>query len=532
MSELKELESLLAQGKITRRDFLARLSAIGIAAALSPTLLTATVRAAKPVKGGRLRLGMAGGSTTDSLDPATMTDAMTYNINWQIRNCLVEVDYEGDLVPELAASWEPTADASNWRFKLRRGVEFHNAKSLEADDVVYSINHHRGKDSKSPAKSLVAPIKDIKPDGKHTVVFTLKESNADFPFIMSDPHLPIVPAGTKGADWEEGIGTGGYKLISYAPGYNALAKRNPNYWKEGRAHFNEVETNGIANVTDRIVALHRGQIDVMNRFELRLNHLLPRARDIQIINITGTKHYSIPMLTDREPFNNNDVRLALKYAINREQLLKKILRGYGSVGNDHPIAPAQKYHASKLPQRKYDPDRARFLMKKSGMSDYTFSLHAADAAWPGAKAADAAMLFKAQAAKAGINIQIIIEPDDGYWSKVWMKKTWVMCYWSGRATADWMFSTAYADVSAWNDTFWKHKRFNTLLKEARAELNEAKRREMYVEMQRIVHDEGGVIIPAFANNIDIANQKLKFENPAGNWEMDGHRAAERWWFES
>jgi peptide/nickel transport system substrate-binding protein len=369
MSELKELESLLTQGKITRRDFLARLSALGITAAVSPALMATQARAAKHKKGGRFRLGMAGGSTTDSLDPATMEDYMTYNINWQIRNCLVEVDYEGNLVSELAESWDSSPDAAKWIFKLRKGVEFHNGKSLEADDVMYSINHHRGKDSKSAAKSLVAPIKNIKPDGKHTVVFTLKESNADFPFIMSDPHLPIVPAGTQGADWEKGIGTGGYTFISHEPGYNALTKRNPNYWKEGRAHFDEVETIGIANVTDRIVALHRGQIDAMNRFDLRLNHLLPRARGIQIINVTGTKHYSIPMLTDREPFNNNDVRLALKYAINREQLLEKILRGYGSLGNDHPIAPTQKFHASALPQRKYDPDKARFLMKKAGMLD-------------------------------------------------------------------------------------------------------------------------------------------------------------------
>jgi peptide/nickel transport system substrate-binding protein len=532
MSELKKLESLLTQGKITRRDFLARLSMLGITAALSPALWAAPAGAAKPKKGGRFRIGMAGGSTTDSLDPATITDAMAYNINWQTRNCLVEIDYKGNPIPELAESWDTNADATHWRFVLRRSVEFHDGKSLEAEDVVYSINHHRKQDSKSAAKSIVEPIKDIKTDGKHTLVFTLKESNADFPFIMSDPHLTIVPAGTQGLDWEKGIGTGGYRLIRYAPGYNALTKRNPNYWKDGRAHFDEVETIGIANVTERIVALHRGQIDAMNRFELRLNHLLPRARGIQIINITGTKHYSIPMLTDREPFNNNDVRLALKYAIDRGQLLKKILRGYGSLGNDHPIAPAQKYHAAELPQRTYDPDKARFHMKKAGMLDYTFNLHAADAAWPGVKSADAAMLYKEHAAKAGIKIEVIVEPDDGYWRKVWMKKPWVMCYWSGRATADWMFSTAYAEDSVWNDTFWKHERFNKLLKQARAELNEAKRHEMYVEMQRIVHSEGGVIIPVFANNIEVANQKIRFENPAGNWEMDGHRAAERWWFES
>ena len=147
MSELKQLERLLTQGKITRRDFLARLSALGITATLSPAFLATPAKAATPQKGGRLKLGLAGGSTTDSLDPGTMTDAMAMSINWQVRNCLVEVDYKGHPVPELAESWEALPGAAKWAFKLRRDVEFHNGKALEAEDVIFSINHHRGIDS-------------------------------------------------------------------------------------------------------------------------------------------------------------------------------------------------------------------------------------------------------------------------------------------------------------------------------------------------------------------------------------------------
>jgi len=530
MLDLKQLEHLLTQGKISRREFMTRVAALGLTAAVSPALLATRVKAAAPQKGGRLKLGMAGGSTTDSLDPATMTDAMAYNINWQIRNCLVEVDDKGNPIPELAESWESSPDAAKWVFKLRQSVEFHNGKTMKAADVIASINRHRGKESKSAAKGIVDPIADIKIDGDDTLVFTLKEGNADFPYILSDPHLTIVPAGTSGADWDKGLGTGGYTLIEWEPGFRALTKRNPNYWKEGRAHFDEIETLGIADVTARMTALNTGQIDAMNRFELKLIHLLKRVSGIQIINVTGTRHFSIPMLTDREPFNNNDVRLAMKYAIDREQMLKLILRGFGSLGNDHPIAPNQKYYASELPQRAYDPDKARFHLKKAGMLDYTFKLHAADAAFGGA--VDAAVIYKEHAAKAGINIEVVREPDDGYWSNVWMKKPWVMCYWSGRATADWMFSTAYASDANWNDTFWKHTRFNKLLKEARAELNEKRRHELYVECQKIVRDEGGVVIPMFANYIEAASHKIRFVQPAGNWEMDGHRAAERWWYES
>jgi peptide/nickel transport system substrate-binding protein len=500
MPDLKQLEDLFTRGKINRREFMTRVAALGLMAAVSPVLLASPVKAATPKKGGRLRLGMAGGSTTDSLDPATMTDA------------------------------ESSADAAKWIFKLRKGVEFHNGKTMSAEDVSTSINWHRDKESKSAAKGIVDPIADIRIDGDYTLVFTLKEGNADFPYILSDPHLTIVPAGTSGADWDKGLGTGGYTLVEWEPGFRALTKRNPNYWKEGRAHFDEIETIGIADVTARMTALNTDQIDAMNRFELKLIHLLKRVTGIQIINVTGTRHYSIPMLTDREPFNNNDVRLAMKYAIDREQMLKLILRGFGSLGNDHPIAPNQKYYASELLQRAYDPDKAKFHMKKAGMLDYTFKLHAADAAFGGA--VDAAVLYKEHAAKAGIKIEVVREPNDGYWSNVWMKKPWVMCYWTGRATADWMFSTAYAADANWNDTFWKHERFNKLLKEARAELDEKRRHELYIECQSILRDEGGVVIPMFANHIEAANNKIRFEQPAGNWEMDGNRAAERWWFES
>jgi peptide/nickel transport system substrate-binding protein len=211
-------------------------------------------------------------------------------------------------------------------------------------------------------------------------------------------------------------------------------------------------------------------------------------------------------------------------------MVNKILKGYGELGNDHPISSVNRYHASNIEQHSYDPDKAKFHMKKAGMLDHTFNLHAADAAFAGA--VDAAVLYQESAKKAGIKVKVVREPDDGYWSNVWTKKEWCMCYWSGRPTEDMMFSVAYAAGAPWNDSRWSHDKFNKLLKEARAELDDNKRRQMYTEMQSICKDEGGVIIPVFANNIEVANQKVGIENPAGNWEMDGHRAAERWWFAS
>ena len=235
------------------------------------------------------------------------------------------------------------------------------------------------------------------------------------------------------------------------------------------------------------------------------------------------------MLIDQKPFDNNDVRMALKLGVDRPAMLKTVLRGHGALGNDHPISLANRFHAAELPQRAYDPDKAKWHLKQAGMEGLEVNLSAADAAFAGA--VDAAVLYKEYAAKAGINITVVREPNDGYWSNVWLKKGWGACYWGGRATEDWMFSTAYEGGVPWNDTHMDHKRFNELLLLGRAELDEKKRRGIYVEMQRIVRDEGGVVVPVFANYVFAMADKVQHDKQmSNNMDLDGHKAIERWWF--
>ena len=156
------------------------------------------------------------------------------------------------------------------------------------------------------------------------------------------------------------------------------------------------------------------------------------------------------------------------------------------------------------------------------------SLSAANAAFAGA--IDAATLFHEQAAKAGITIEVVTEPDDAYWSNVWMKKPFVVSYWGGRPTEDWMFSQVYASNSKWNESFWSNATFDKLLLEARAELDDNKRRDLYVQMQGIVRDEGGSIIPMYANYVDARSTRVTHgEKIASNWELDGRKLLERWW---
>jgi len=520
-------KSKILTGGISRRGVLQGATALGTAALLGP--LAAGRASAAPKKGGMLRIGMGHGATSDSYDPATWDQAFVQVFATARHGNLTEIAADGSLVGEVAESWEASADAVTWTFKVRKDLAFHSGKTVTAEDVIASINYHRGEESKSAAKPIVEVISDMRSDGSDTVVMTLNAGNADFPFILSDYHLPIMASAGGKIDPTSSDGCGGYIVESYEPGVGAKLKRNPNYWKSDRAHFDGLEILVILDATARQNALITGEVDVIDKIDLNTVHLLKRAPGIKVLSTTGTQHYVFPMDARAAPFNDNNVRLALKYAIDRQEMVDKILNGYGSVGNDHPIGPSQRYHAAELEQHSYDPDKAKSFLKKAGLTSLDVSLSAADAAFTGA--VDAGVLYAEKAAAAGINITVVREPNDGYWDSVWMQKPWVASYWGGRATEDWMFSTAYADGAPWNESFWSHEKFNKLLAQARSELDDTKRRQAYVDMQSICSNEGSTVIPMFASYVMAHTDKVMTPETVGaNWTLDGFRAVERWWF--
>lgn len=519
----------------TRRTVLGGAAAAGAAAAMGPAVLGGNAAGADshmPKRGGTLRIGMGHGSTTDTLDPATFENAFASSMGMGgLFNYLTAVDEKNQLAPELAEEWEATPDAMTWTFKIRKGVVFHNGKTMTPDDVVASLNYHRGEDSISAVSSLFEQVVDIRAEGDKVVV-ELNAGNGDYPYIVSDYHLGIQPSDGEGniADPKSGIGAGSYMVVEYEPGVAATLERNPNYWKTNAAWFDAVQMTTIADSGARQNAIMSGQVDVIDRVDLKTADLLERHPDVDLVEATGTLHYTLPMRTDMAPFDDNNVRMALKYAMNREEVVDKILRGHGVPGQDTPITPANRYYADDIEAASYDPDKARWYLKQSGLDSLAVDLSTADAAFVGA--VDAAVLYKEHAAAAGIDINVIREASDGYWSNVWMNKPFSTCYWGGRPTEDWMFSTAYAADAPWNDTFWKHDRFNELLIQARAELDEGLRREMYREMQQILATEGGVLVAMYANHVDAASTALRHgPDVAGNWGLDGGRLMERWWFD-
>jgi peptide/nickel transport system substrate-binding protein len=527
MSGFDGYDDILRRGGLDRRS-LGRLAAMLGAGASLGALLPGIARAQEePKQGGDLMIGITGGATTDTLNPLVSTASIHAASNFMWGNCLVEYGTDGSAVPELAESWEPSADAKTWKFNIRKGVTFHNGKELTAEDVVWSLNLHRGEKSESGASGYMKQVTDVKADGTHAVIVQLESGNADLPYLMTDYHLVIMP---KDSDLASGIGTGGYKVTEFDPGVRVFAERNENYFKAGRANVASVELVAISDPAARTAALQTGQINVMERVDPKTVELMGRVPGIVIHQASGGGHYPLLMRCDTAPFDNVDFRLGLKYAANRADIVDKVLRGLGKVGNDHPIPSGDPFFAKSLEQRAYDPDKAKFHMKKAGYGGEAIPLSTSDAAFSGA--VDTAVLYQQHAAAADIKIDVIREPSDGYWDDVWMKKPFSVSYWGGRPTADLMLTVAYKSDAAWNDTFWRRPDFDKILLEARAELDKAKRQEMYTQLQTMVRDDGGALIPMFNDFVDASAENVKNFELSPQYGLCGMRAPERVWIDA
>ncbi|BCH05305.1 peptide ABC transporter substrate-binding protein (plasmid) [Mesorhizobium sp. 131-2-5] len=502
------LSGRVAKGKLSRREFLGRAAVLGVSAAFANNLLVTAAMAEEAVKGGVLKAGLQGGSATDSLDPAAILGNATFIFSRQWGEQLVERAADGELRPQLAEEWGASKDAKVWTFKIRKGVQFHNGKEMTPADVLATLERHSDANSKSGALGSLQSIDKIAVDGQN-VVFTLKGANSDFPFVMNSHLLVIQPNGGKDNP-TAGIGTGPYKVIVNEPGVRHGGERFAGYWRDDRGFADQIDIVIINDGTARISALQSGQVNMISRVDPKVVELLKRSPNITIRNVGSRGHYLFVCQCDTAPFDNNDLRLALKYAIDREEMVQKILAGYGSVGNDTPICNTYPFF-TEMEQRKYDPDKAAFHYKKSGHSG-SLTLHTSDVAFPGA--VEAAELFQQSAAKAGISLDVKREPGDGYWSQY---DKWPMAasFFGGRPTQDLTFSLEYLSKASWNESHFSNERFDQMLVLARGELDADKRKKLYADMGQIVRDEGGNIIPMFNDFIDATGPQV------GGWVADG-----------
>jgi len=525
MTRMTDPKGSAMRNTIGRRSFIVGAAALGGSGLLSGI---AGQAARAQTRGGRLRIAWNAASARDTLAPTRLTSTLDWARGFQIMSPLVRFTPDMKPTGDLAESWEPVAGGKEWIFNLRRGVTFHNGKELTAQDVVYSMNLHRGEDSDSPIKTWFSQVTDVTALDKHQVKFSLEAPNADMPQLLAWPNTVVVPDGF--TNFANPVGTGPFRLSLLEPGVRMVAARNDSYHFEGRPYVDEVETFGISDTQARTNALLAGDVHYFLRADPKTVSLLERSPGVEVVNAAGGRHISMPMMADRAPTNDPNLRKALRLMADRKAMLDNVLKGYGALGNDTPVPASNPFHAEFLPQREMDLDLAKFHLRKAGMENASLELHTSTAAG-GPSGPDIALLFRETAAKAGLDLQVVRQPSDGYWSAVWMKHAFHMSNWMPRPTIDLILTQLYQSEASWNEGQFKNERFDQVIKEARSELDFNRRKELYGEAQKLLYDEGASIIPLFTNWLDAKSEKLKGYTAHPFGEADGYRLSEHVWLE-
>lgn len=526
-----ERERLIAAVRhgASRREMLGLLGALGIGAGLGGALIgsATTAHAQAPRKGGKIRVAGFGTSTADTLDPAKQSYSTDYCRCTMFYNGLTELD--PNMNPKLALAESIENDkATVWTIKLRKGVQFHNGKELNAEDVVFTLKRHHDPATGSKAKALADLMKEIVATGTHEVKITLSGPNADFPVVLGTFHFLIVPAGT--TDFNKGIGTGAFKCKEFTPGVRSIAVRNENYWKQNAGPYvDEIEYFGIPDVGARVNALLAGDVHLVGNVNPASAKQILATKGFEIFETKSGSYTDLVMRGDSAPGNNPDFVLGMKQLMNRDLIKRNVFQGYAEVANDQPVPPLNRYFAADLPQRKFDPDMAKSLLTKAGALSSPLQVVTSPAA---TGSVEMGLLLQQAAQGIGMKIDLKQVPADGYWSNFWMKVPVGYGNINPRPTADILFSLFFASTAAWNESAWKNEKFDQHLIAARAETDEAKRRQMYKDMQLMIHETSGIGIPVFINGLDAHTDKLKGLKPMGTGSMMGYAFGEHVWLDA
>lgn len=519
---------------MSRRDAMRLLGGAGLMASGVGSLLGSAgavfaadaPAAATPKRGGKIRVASTSTSTADTLDPARgahSTDYARHNIFY---NGLTAFDTH--LIPQMALALAfETSDAQVWTVKLRKDVTFHDGKPFTSADVVYSLLRHKDPITGSKVKPLADQFAEIKALAPDQVQISLTSPNTELPAVLAISHFLIIADGTQ--TFTTANGTGPFKCADFKPGVRTLATRNDHYFKPGKPYLDEIELIGIGDEPSRVNALLAGDVHLINSVNPRSAKQV-EASSVAKIQATNTGTYTnLIMRLPQAPFNDPNVVEAMKLLFDREQILKSVFLGYGVIGNDQPIMPSSPYYFAGLPQRPYDPDKAKFLLAKAGLAGARLPIVTSSSP-DGAN--EMAVVVQQAAKLAGLNLNVNRVSADGYWDTHWMKDPLGFGSVNARPTANILLSQFFKSDAAWNESGWKNDQFDQLLVQSRAERDEAKRKQMYADMQTLIHDHSGISLPMFVSTIDGYSSKLMgYESiPIGGFM--GYSFAEYVWLDA
>ena len=226
----------------------------------------------------------------------------------------------------------------------------------------------------------------------------------------------------------------------------------------------------------------------------------------EIWSLKAGAYVNITPRLDMAQSNNVHLYKAMQFLQDRQRLVKGVMKGQGSLGNDQPINAAYFDHCADIPQRELDPEKAKFHFQKSGIGSTAVPVVCAEVA-PGA--VEQCLFMQREGKKIGMNFDVKKVTTDGYWGSVWLKEPICVASWNMRPTANIMMTLAFKGDAKWNETRWKNDKFDQTLEVVRGVTDAAKRKQMYCDLQAMIREENGMSLPMHRNYVDAVASHVK-----------------------
>jgi peptide/nickel transport system substrate-binding protein len=476
--------------EMKRRFFLAGTAAIFAAPSLGMT------QSAAPAKGGTLLISVDQAASV--IHPLLTRVNPEYLVTELLYSNLTRLKVDMSVEPDLAESWTPNDSLSEWTFKLRKGVTFHDGSPFTAKDVVATFKAILNPETASPGRNNVGPISDIVAVDDMTVLFKLSGPYADLPVAMAYTNARIIPAAIATGDLKslstKAVGTGPFKLVSYEPDRLIVVERNPNYYDPARPYLDRIEIQVFPDVSAEGSALIAGDVDIISTLQPTEYLRLDGNDGVDVLRTPSGQFCNINFGCDTAPFNDARVRRAVALTVDRQAMVDFVTEGFGTPGNDTPLNASYRFFKD-LAKREKNIDEAKKLLTEAGFPNgLEATLVASDRP---AVRTQLAVALKEMAKEAGITINVQTMPHATYLEQVWKKGSFYVGFYNMQPTPDGIFKLLYTSDASWNETRWNNKAFDALVAEARGTIDEAKRTELYTKAQELMNEEVPSIIPSF-----------------------------------
>ena len=488
------------------------LKKLALVATTALALALAGTPASAQQQGGLLKFAVP--NFTPGLDPAKTATGDAYMLTAMIFSNLTRVDANLEAQPQLAKSWEPNADSSEWTFHLRDDAKFHNGRKVVADDVVFSIKRILDPETASKGAKALGPIADVVAVDEHTVLFKLEGPYADLPLQMGNTFARILAKENIADVSTMPIGSGPFMLTEYTPGNRAVLKRNPDYFEPGLPYLDEVHQVYIKEYAAQMSALKTGEVHIMYLAPVEIMPQLEGDPNIVVMQAAAPSFQPIVMNVKEKPFSDVRVRQALKLAMDRETMMEAATGGFGTIGNDHPVPPANPFYDPAQPKNTRDVAKAKALLAEAGYPNGIDMVFYTSTARPGLE--EAAVVAQQVLAEAGIRVTIESVDIARLYNEILPNipaSAVSHNNWFGRPTIDETLTPYYYTGSNWNFSGFSDPEVDRLLDAGKRSTNLDERKQIYAEVQKILAETGPDVVAYFRNYVsavrtEVQNYKL------------------------